>query len=57
MVPRILFLFFVGLAGLAAYEIPAGVSGMGELDKAMARAKASGKPVALVVAYKTQPET
>lgn len=57
MAPRILFLFFVGLAGLAAYEIPAGVSGMGELDKAMARAKASGKPVALVVAYKTQPET
>lgn len=52
-----ILLFFVFLSGLGAYEIPEGVSGMGELDKAMARAKASGKPIALVVAYKTQPET
>lgn len=57
MALRITLFFLACFAKLGAYEIPAGVSGMGELEKAMARAKASGKPVALVVAYKTQPET
>lgn len=41
----------------AAYEVPKGVVGIGELEKAQRKAKETGKPVVLVVAIKTQPET
>lgn len=40
-----------------AYEIPKGVVGFSELKQAQEKAKASGKPVVLLVAIKTQPET
>ncbi len=51
-------LFSLMLVGsMGAYEIPAGVSGMGELEKVMADAATSRKPIALVVAIKKQPET
>lgn len=40
-----------------AYEVPKGMVGIGELEKAQAKAQESGKPVVLVVAIKTQPET
>lgn len=39
------------------YEIPKGVLGISELEKAQQSAKTSKKPVVLVVAIKTQPET
>ena len=51
----LLALLFASLCG--AYEIPKGVVGIGELEKAQQQAKQSGKPVVLVVAIKTQPET
>jgi hypothetical protein len=51
----LLLLFFALVCG--AYEIPKGVIGIGELEKAQQMSKASGKPVVLVVAIKTQPET
>ncbi|GHC43568.1 hypothetical protein [Roseibacillus persicicus] len=50
-----LFLLLVACAG--AYEIPQGVMSISELEKAQQKAKESNKPVVLVVAIKTQPET
>ena len=41
----------------SAYEIPQGVKSISELGKVQAEAKAGKKPVVLVVAIKTQPET
>lgn len=54
-----LIVFLTALFSLAAagYEIPIGVVGIGELEKAQEEAKLSGRPVVLVVAIKTQPET
>lgn len=40
-----------------AYEIPKGMVGIGDLERAQESAKEDGKPVILVVAIKTQPET
>lgn len=39
------------------YEIPKGMVGVSGLEEAQRKAKESGKPVVLVVAVKTQPET
>ncbi|MDP0491158.1 MAG: hypothetical protein Q7Q71_08945 [Verrucomicrobiota bacterium JB023] len=44
-------------AGLPGYEIPKEASSVSELERVLTRAKGSAKPVAFVVAIKTQPET
>lgn len=41
----------------SAYEIPKGVLAIGEIEQAQSEAKASGKPIVLVVGLKSQPET
>ncbi len=51
----LVFLLFSAFCG--AYEIPQGVVGISELEGAQKTAKEKGKPVVLVVAIKTQPET
>ena len=55
---RLFFILSACLVGwLGAYEVPKGVLSISELEKAQQKAKESGKPVVLVVAIKTQPET
>ncbi|MBK1833698.1 hypothetical protein [Roseibacillus ishigakijimensis] len=57
MFKLMLMLLFGGLLALGAYEIPTGVVGLSGLEQAQKKAKAAQKPVVLVVAIKTQPET
>ncbi|MGJ8726321.1 MAG: hypothetical protein ACSHYB_17365 [Roseibacillus sp.] len=55
---RLLFFLSALLIGwLGAYEVPQGVLSVSELEKVQQKAKESGKPVVLVLAIKTQPET
>ncbi len=45
------------LSQVCAYEIPTGVYGIGELEKAQEQAARTKKPLVAVVALKSQPET
>lgn len=52
-----LLLGFALATSLSAYNVPNGMSSLRDLEKAQARAKEAGKPLVLVVAIKSQPET
>ena len=53
----ILGMLLATTAFCTGYEIPKGMVGVSELEKAQQKAKESNKPLVLVVAIKTQPET